>query len=64
MRFELAMIVLVEALDDRLLDHTVHPLKLSVRPGMLHFGQAVFDVALATTHIEYVHHVVRVGPSA
>ncbi len=73
MRFELAMIVVVESLDGRLLDRAVHSLDLPVfrgigpldqflflkTPGMLHFSQAVLDAVLATTHIEHVCHVAR-----
>ena len=59
MRFELAMIVVVESLDDRLLDRAVHSLDLPIGPGMLHFSQAVLDAVLATTHIEHVCHVAR-----
>jgi len=57
MHFELAMIVVVEALDSCLLDGAVHPFDLPIGPGMLHFGQAVFDAILATTHVEHVGHV-------
>ena len=62
MRFELAMIVVVEALDSRLLDRTVHPLDLPIGPWMLHLSQAVFNAVLATAHIEHVGDVARRRP--
>lgn len=54
MFFQLRMIVVVEALDGRLLDRSVHPFDLSVGPGMLHLGQAMLDAVIVADPIEDV----------
>lgn len=51
---ELFVIVVVEALDGRVLDGSVHPLDLPIGPRMLHFSEAVFDVVFAAGPIEDV----------
>ena len=51
---ELLMAVVVEALDGRFLDGAVHPLDLTVGPGMIHLGQLVLDVVLIADPVEDV----------
>ena len=46
------MVVIVVALYGRLLDGPVHPLDLSVRPGMLRLRQAMFDTVAPAGPIE------------
>ena len=46
------MAVVVEALDGRVLDGAVHPLDLTVGPGMLRLGQAMLDVVLGAGELE------------
>ena len=46
MAFELAVRVIVIALDSRFLDGAVHSLDLTVGPGMLGFGQPVLEAEL------------------
>jgi hypothetical protein len=54
---ELLVIVIAIAIDGRVLDGAAHPLDLTVRPGMLHFGQAVLNAVLLVAQIEHVRHV-------
>ena len=42
------MVVIVEALDGRFLDGSVHALDLAVGPGMLRPGRAMIDAGLRT----------------
>lgn len=35
----------------------VHPLDLTVRPGVMGFGEAVLDAVLAAPRVEHVGHV-------
>jgi len=51
---QLGMAVVMIAFDGCLFDRAVHPLDLAVGPGMLHFGQAVFDSFLVTDPVEDV----------
>ena len=60
--FELAMIVIVEALDGRFLGGAVHPLDLPASPGMLHLGEAMLDAILVAPHVEYVGDVASCRP--
>jgi hypothetical protein len=60
--FELLMIVVVEALDGGFLDGPVHPLDLTIGPGMLHLGQAVLDAVLLAAHVEHVGDVAGGWP--
>lgn len=43
MLFQLCVIVVVEALDSGFLDGPVHPLDLSVGPGVLHLRQTMLN---------------------
>lgn len=43
MLFELRMIVIMEALDGRVLDGSVHALDLPIGPWVLHLGQPMLD---------------------
>src|SRR5215211_1929941 len=49
---ELVMGLVVEALDGGVLDRAVHPLDLTVGPGMTRFGQSMFDVEVGTGRFE------------
>ena len=51
---ELVVVVVVEPLDGGLLDRAVHPLDLTIRPGMLHLGQPVLDIVIAADAVEDV----------
>ena len=42
----------MEAFDGGFLDGAVHPLELTVRPGMVRLGQPVLDVVRLADHIE------------
>lgn len=54
MLFQLRMIVVVEALDGRFLDCSVHSLDLPIGPGVLHLCQPVLDIILVTDPVEDV----------
>ena len=54
MAAELLVAVVVVALDGSILDCAVHSLDLSVRPGMVHLGQAVLDPVVFTDPVEDV----------
>jgi hypothetical protein len=43
---ELIVVVAVETLDGGLLGGAVHPLDLTIRPRMLHFGEPVLDAVV------------------
>ena len=49
---QLIVIVVVEALDGRFLDGSVHPLDLAVRPGMLDLCEPVFDAMFVADAVE------------
>ena len=53
-RFELVVGVVEVALDGGVLDSSVHALELPVGPGMVGFGQAVFDSMKKAEPIEWV----------
>ena len=50
------MAVVVVTLDGRLLDGPVHSFDLTVGPGMVDLGAAVFDAMLAAADFEHVRH--------
>ena len=52
MRPQLVVALIVEALDGRFLDGAVHPLDLSVSPGMVGFGKPVLDIVRFADHVE------------
>lgn len=56
---QLFVTVVVVALDGGVLDRSVHPLDLYVRPWMVELGEAVLDAALPSAHGEHVGHVSR-----
>ncbi|GBR61292.1 hypothetical protein AA100600_2648 [Gluconobacter thailandicus F149-1 = NBRC 100600] len=49
---QLLMTVVMEAFDGCFLDCPVHPLNLTVRPGMIGFRQAVFNPVGFADHVE------------
>ena len=51
---KLVMAVIVIAFDRRVLDRSVHPLDLAVGPGMIDFGQPVFDFVIIADTVENV----------
>ena len=52
MGFELGMVVVVEALDRRVLDRAVHPLDLTIGPWMAWFGQSMFNIEIGTGQLK------------
>jgi hypothetical protein len=48
------VVIVVEPFDDGPLDRAVHPLDLTIRPGMLHLGQPVFDTVVVADAVEDV----------
>ncbi len=54
MLFQLPMIIVVEALDGRVLDRSVHSLDLSIGPWMLHLSQTMLDIVLVTNPVDDV----------
>ncbi len=48
------MVVVVEALDCRILYSAVHSLDLAIGPRMTGLGQAMFDVEISASHLERV----------
>src|SRR5579864_6102487 len=54
---QLAVGFVVVALDGRFLEGAVHPLDLPIGPGVVGFGQAVFDAACSTDLLEGVEAV-------
>ena len=57
MLFELAMSVIVIALDGRLLKRTIHSFDLAVGPWVVGFSEAMLDLVLAADAIEHVQPV-------
>jgi len=55
--FELIVSIVMIALDGRFLDRPIHALDLTVGPGMLDLGQAMFDSILPAAHIKHMRHV-------
>ena len=53
---QLVVAVVVEAFDGGLLDGPVHPLHLSVRPGMGDPGQPVLDAVLGQHRVDGIRH--------
>jgi len=51
---KLVMAFIVIALDRRVLNRSVHPLDLAVCPGMIDFGQPVFDFVFIADTLEDV----------
>ena len=51
-RLELMVAVVVVTLNGSFLDGSVHALDLAVGPGMMGFGQAMFDTAAKTDPVE------------
>jgi hypothetical protein len=51
---ELVMAGVVIALEGRLLQRAVHPLNLTVRPGVIGLGQAMLDAVLGDSQLEGV----------
>ena len=51
---KLVMAFIVIALDRRVLDRSVHPLDLAVCPGVIDFGQPVFDFVFIADTLEDV----------
>lgn len=49
---QLVVVLVVEALDGRVLDRAVHPLNLAVGPRVVGFGQSVFDPVRLADHVE------------
>ena len=49
---KLGVVIVVEALDGRVLDGAVHAFDLAVRPGMFRLGQPLFDVELGAGAVE------------
>ena len=52
---QLLMIGLVVSLDGRILDGAVHPLDLTIDPGVVRHGEPVLDAALPAEPIKQVH---------
>jgi hypothetical protein len=46
---QLIVIVVVITFDGRVLDRSVHPFDLTVGPGMIDLGEAVFDAVFTAT---------------
>src|ERR1700709_25673 len=46
------MALIVEALDGRLLDGSVHPLDLTIGPRVVRLGKPVLDIVRLTDHVE------------
>lgn len=59
---QLIVAVVVEAPDGGVLDGAVHPLDLTVRPGMVDPGEAKLDAMVAAVHGEHVGHGPGRGP--
>ncbi len=51
---EMVVGLVVEALDGRFLDRSVHPLDLAIRPGMARFCQAMLDIEIGAGQLEGV----------
>ena len=46
----------------RFLQCAIHPLDLTIGPGMADLGEPVFDPVFPATHVEHVRHVLRGWP--
>ena len=57
MASKLLVAVIMIAPDGGLFQGAVHPLDLAVGPGMVRFGEAVFDPVLTAAHIEHMRHI-------
>ena len=55
MCFELFMCAVVVSLDGGLFDGSVHAFHLAVGPGVIDFGQAVFNVMFLANTVKEVH---------
>jgi hypothetical protein len=62
MGFELAVAVVVIALDGGVFDGSVHAFHLAISPGVLDFGQPVSNAVFTATHVEHVGHVCCCRP--
>ena len=51
---QLVMVIVMEAFDGRFLDGAVHPLDLTIGPGMLDLGQPMLDVVFVADPVEDV----------
>src|SRR5215210_300783 len=56
-RFELLVVIVMEALNGGLLEGPVHSLDLTVRPRVLHLGEAMLDAVFTAAHVEHMRHV-------
>src|SRR5215470_18598743 len=54
MALQLFMGVVMIALDGRLLNGAVHSFDLSVRPGVIDFGESVLDAVFLAAHLKHV----------
>lgn len=54
MRAQLIVTIVVEPFDRSVFDRAVHPLDLSVRPGVAHLGEPVFDPVLRAPHSKHM----------
>lgn len=51
---QLVMAVVVEPFDCGILDRSVHAFDLSIRPGVTHFGQPMFDPIFRASHSKHM----------
>ena len=56
------MAFVMEAFDGRFLDRAVHPLDLTVSPGMVRLGEPMLDIVCLADHVEA--HLARPGDVA
>jgi len=61
---KLFVIIVVIAFDSRFLDGSVHSLDLPIRPWMVNFGEAVFNLAFSAPHLKHMCHVPSGWPIA
>ena len=61
MVLKLFVAVVVISLDGCFFNGAVHSLDLTVCPGVLDFGQPVFDTVLLAAHVEHVRHIPGCG---
>ncbi len=52
MIFELLVCLIIVAFDGRFFDRSIHSLDLSIRPRMIDFRQAMFDLVLTANAVE------------
>lgn len=62
MGFELAVAVVVIALNGGVFDGSVHAFHLAIGPGMFDFGQPVFNAVFTAAHVKHVGHECRCRP--